>query len=52
MTKEDMLTIQRQLGIIEGVALAIQNPKLSGIFDAVLLIDDIVSKEAEDERNT
>ena len=49
MTKEDMLIIQRQLGIIEGIALAIQNPKLGGIFDATELISSIMDKEAEDE---
>ena len=48
MTKEDMLAIQRQLGIIEGIALAIQNPKLGGIFDATMLISDIVDRENDD----
>lgn len=48
MTKEDMLTIQRQLGIIEGIALAIGNTKVGGIFDATECISRIMDKEAED----
>lgn len=49
MTKDDMLTIQRQLGIIEGIALTFNSTKVSGIFDATELIDMIVSREDKDE---
>ena len=49
MTKEDMLTIQRQLGIIEGVTFMIPDDRVDSIFDATELIDMIVRREGKDE---
>ena len=49
MTKEDMLTIQRQLGIIEGTALMIADDRVDYILDALERIDKVLGKEEKNE---
>lgn len=48
MTKLDMLTIQRQLGIIEGVTLMIPDDRVDLILDALERIDKVLGKDAEE----
>ena len=49
MNKTDMLTIQRQLGIIEGVTLMLPDDRVDYILDALERIDKVLGKEDEDE---
>lgn len=49
MTKKDMLTIQRQLGIIEGVTLMFPDDRVDLILDALERIDKVLGKEDKDE---
>ena len=53
MTLNDISTIQRMLGKIEGVAMVIENIYASPIFDALEVMDSILDREeGEDNGNT
>lgn len=49
MTDKDYSTIQRQLGIIEGVAMGWPDSEKNLVFDAVEVIDEILDKERNNE---
>lgn len=52
MTKKDFSTIQRMLGMIQGVALGTEASVEGALFDAVETIDAILDREilTEDEK--
>ena len=45
MTLKDKSTIERMLGVIEGIAFALDNNYSQPICDAVATIDEILNKE-------
>ena len=45
MTLKDKETIQRMLGTIEGIAFVVENKYSEPLFNAVQIIDEIISKE-------
>lgn len=45
MTLKDKATIQRAIGMIEGIAASEEDAKASVLLDAVNLIEDVVRKE-------
>lgn len=47
MTWRDWSAIHRQLGVIEGVAIALDNRGSDFLLDAVQTIGDIVDREVE-----
>ena len=46
MTLKDKETIQRALGIIEGVSFGLSAPASDALFLAVEMIDEVLNKEA------
>lgn len=49
MTTQDELTIERALGIIQGIAYSIDGPVANGLIAAVEMITGIVDKEREED---
>lgn len=49
MNLKTRLTIERELGIIEGAALGCREPMLGAIMDAVAVIDELLKEENDDE---
>ena len=49
MTLEEISTIQRMLGKIEGVAMVIEEKFASPLFDALEVLDGIFDREEGDE---
>lgn len=48
MTLKDKATVERLLGVIEGIAFAIDDKYAQPICDAIVNIDEILNKEGAD----
>jgi hypothetical protein len=48
MTMKDKSNIERLLGVIEGIAFALDNKYSQPINDAIVAIDEILEKEGAD----
>lgn len=51
MTVKDKETIQRMLGTIEGIAFVVGNKYSEPLFNAVQVIEEIISKAECEENN-
>ena len=47
MTIQDKLTIERALGLIEGVAYGCKEPLQTGLYTAVEMISEVIDRESE-----
>lgn len=51
MNLKTRLTIERELGIIEGAALGCREPMLGAIMDAVAVIDELLKEEKNEDEH-
>lgn len=50
MTLEDKLTIERALGLIEGLAYGTEDKISTGLFTAVEMITEVIDREGEADK--
>lgn len=48
MTAQDKLTIERALGLIEGLAYGVNDNVANGLITAVEMISSVIDRETED----